>query len=207
MNVIIIILILILVASIIGNLVKTNNKNTNDGQELPKRNLLAMWCTYIGGCPKILDTHITNVSIEKDENNLYFNNLTGDILSIPLSNIKDITVQSKEQISQRVTISRLILLGVFAFGAPKKEKKITKYIVINYSNDKSEDEDIILEHKQAPIVAEKLHKAIFETSQGEPKIICQNANVNNLIKCPMCGKMISPNAEVCPNCGEPIKKK
>lgn len=27
-----------------------------------------------------------------------------------------------------------------------------------------------------------------------------------LIECPMCGKMISPNAESCPNCGEPMKK-
>ena len=27
-----------------------------------------------------------------------------------------------------------------------------------------------------------------------------------LIKCPMCGKEISPNAVYCPNCGEPMKK-
>lgn len=27
-----------------------------------------------------------------------------------------------------------------------------------------------------------------------------------LIKCPMCGKEISPNAVSCPNCGEPMKK-
>lgn len=27
-----------------------------------------------------------------------------------------------------------------------------------------------------------------------------------LVKCPMCEKMISPNAESCPNCGEPMKK-
>ena len=27
-----------------------------------------------------------------------------------------------------------------------------------------------------------------------------------LIKCPMCGKDISPNAVSCPNCGEPMKK-
>lgn len=28
-----------------------------------------------------------------------------------------------------------------------------------------------------------------------------------LIKCPICEKDISPNAEFCPNCGEPMKKK
>lgn len=28
-----------------------------------------------------------------------------------------------------------------------------------------------------------------------------------LIKCPMCEKDISPNAEFCPHCGEPMKKK
>lgn len=31
--------------------------------------------------------------------------------------------------------------------------------------------------------------------------------MGNLIECPMCGKMISPNAAMCPNCGEPMKKK
>ncbi|QXE20052.1 zinc-ribbon domain-containing protein [Clostridium sp. 001] len=30
--------------------------------------------------------------------------------------------------------------------------------------------------------------------------------MGNLIECPMCGKMISPNALFCPNCGEPMKK-
>ncbi|EET84324.1 hypothetical protein CcarbDRAFT_5228 [Clostridium carboxidivorans P7] len=30
--------------------------------------------------------------------------------------------------------------------------------------------------------------------------------MGNLIECPMCGKMISPNAAMCPNCGEPMKK-
>lgn len=31
--------------------------------------------------------------------------------------------------------------------------------------------------------------------------------MGNLIECPMCGKMISPKAAMCPNCGEPMKKK
>lgn len=30
--------------------------------------------------------------------------------------------------------------------------------------------------------------------------------MDKLIKCPMCWKEISPNADCCPNCGEPIKK-
>lgn len=31
--------------------------------------------------------------------------------------------------------------------------------------------------------------------------------MSKLIECPMCEKMISPNAEACPNCGEPMIKK
>lgn len=31
--------------------------------------------------------------------------------------------------------------------------------------------------------------------------------MSKLIECPMCEKMISPNAEACPNCGEPMVKK
>lgn len=31
--------------------------------------------------------------------------------------------------------------------------------------------------------------------------------MSKLMQCPMCEKMISPNAVACPNCGEPIASK
>lgn len=147
---------------IVGVINKVSLTNDNSNKSKDKKTLVALNCIYIGGCPKVLDSHIKSVAIEKDDNNLILYKYPKDILSIPLDNIMDVTVQSKEEISKRVTISRLIVLGVFAFGVPKKEKNVTKYIVISYLNGKGEEEDIVIEHKSAPIIAEKLHKAIPE---------------------------------------------
>ncbi|MCD2346231.1 hypothetical protein [Clostridium guangxiense] len=156
------ILMIVIVLKPKDNFNKDSNDNT-DKVNKDKVTPIAIGCTYIGGCPKILDSHIEGIVIKRNSHNLILHDVfKGDILLVPINSIKSITVQSKEQISQRVTISRLIALGVFAFGVPKKEKNITKYIVINYINDKNENEDIVIEHKNVPIVAERLHKIIPE---------------------------------------------
>lgn len=43
-----------------------------------------MGCIYIGGCPKILDEHIENIVIGKNNNNLILRKYSNDILSIQL---------------------------------------------------------------------------------------------------------------------------
>lgn len=56
-------------------------------------------------------------------------------IKIPFSAIKDISLKSEEQISKDVTLTRLFLLGIFAFGAKKKTRQITNYLVIEYESD------------------------------------------------------------------------
>lgn len=49
--------------------------------------------------------------------------------------ITNIIMQTNEQISKNVTLTRLLLVGVLAFGAKKKTKGVTNCLVISYLCD------------------------------------------------------------------------
>lgn len=56
-------------------------------------------------------------------------------------------------------------------------------------------------------VADRGNLEKFVNSDNDIEINPDNIMVNNLIKCPDCGKQISLNADTCPNCGHPFRKK
>lgn len=56
-------------------------------------------------------------------------------IKIPIECIKNVSMKTDEQISKDVTLTRLLLLGVFAFGAKKKSKQVTNYLVIDYESN------------------------------------------------------------------------
>lgn len=58
----------------------------------------------------------------------------GKNIKIPIESIRDVSLKSEEQISKDVTLTRLFLLGIFAFGAKKKTKQVTNYLVIEYES-------------------------------------------------------------------------
>lgn len=92
-----------------------------------------MALNYCGGIPELpkptlLEMIVTNNGIELI---LGFKKR----FIIPISEIQDVTMKTDEQLSKDVTLTRLLLLGVFAFGAKKKTKQITNYLVIEYMSN------------------------------------------------------------------------
>jgi hypothetical protein len=75
----------------------------------------------------------------------------------PMDNIKDVSFKTDEQISKDVTLTRLLLTGVLAFGLKKKSKNVTNYLTIEYDLDGIHS-DLIL--KGASIV--KLNSLILK---------------------------------------------
>lgn len=51
---------------------------------------------------------------------------------IPIKMIVNNEIMSHEQITQRITATRMVLLGVFALAAPQKNKNTSNYITIQY---------------------------------------------------------------------------
>lgn len=91
---------------------------------------------YIGGIPQLKKSGEIDVYAYNKELQIYSKaGLFGTTVKIPYENIIDVQLQTEEQVSKDVTLTRLLLIGVFAFGA-KKTTKTTQYcLVVEYSKD------------------------------------------------------------------------
>lgn len=87
--------------------------------------------TYCGGIPSATKTGDMVVSAHHNAIHIDLGFLKGKY-SIPFENISNLSIKTDEQISKDVTLTRLLLIGVFAFGAKKKTKTVTNYLVIDY---------------------------------------------------------------------------
>ena len=87
---------------------------------------------YCGGIPEM--TKPDSVEIVPGPKSVEIIRAWGKNIKIPIESIKDVSLKSEEQISKDVTLTRLFLLGIFAFGAKKKTKQVTNYLVIEYES-------------------------------------------------------------------------
>jgi hypothetical protein len=89
--------------------------------------------TYCGGIPGVSKTGDMIVAAYLDRIDVHLGLLKGKY-TIPFDSIKSISMKTDEQISKDVTLSRLLLIGIFAFGAKKKTKEVKNCIVIEYES-------------------------------------------------------------------------
>ena len=87
---------------------------------------------YCGGIPEM--TNPDSVEIVPGPKAVEIVRAWGKNIKIPIESIRDVSLKSEEQISKDVTLTRLFLLGIFAFGAKKKTKQVTNYLVIEYES-------------------------------------------------------------------------
>ncbi len=92
--------------------------------------------TYLGGIPQIKNS--CDVKVHAFINEVQIDakgGLFGTTIKIPYGNIYDVQLQTEEQVSKDVTLTRLLLIGVLAFGAKKKTKTVNYCLVIDYEKD------------------------------------------------------------------------
>ena len=109
---------------------------------------------YKGGHPalkkeKNCDLKITN---EKVTINCGWSDAT-----IEFKDITGLHFETSEQISRRVTVTRLIALNVFAFALKKKQKDTTKYLTIDF-NDNGIENTVVIGGKNAQVAHSKLYE-------------------------------------------------
>ena len=61
---------------------------------------------------------------------------------IPIEKIKNIILEDASTVQKRVTVTRLLSTGLFAFALKKKEKTETAYIIIEWNDGKFDHETI-----------------------------------------------------------------
>ncbi|WP_039230748.1 hypothetical protein [Clostridium haemolyticum] len=169
------ILIGMFVVSLIGNLIRIEKerKEKEDG----KHKEYILRSEYIDGTLKIFDSNISmGLTIEPD-----YVALTSEPYNIKLSydRLLDYNLKTTEEISEHITLTRVLMLGIFALGAKKKKKTVEKFIVLEFLDDDNKHQTAILKsfHNGITINAMKrLHE--FKTKYDNKT----KMNINKEIK-------------------------
>ena len=90
--------------------------------------------TYCGGIPGATKTGDMVVAAFLDRIEVHLGMFKGKY-TIPFDSITNVSMKTDEQISKDVTLARMLLIGVFAFGAKKKTKEVKNCVVIEFETD------------------------------------------------------------------------
>lgn len=84
--------------------------------------------------------------------------------TIPNSQIKDVIIEGKDEVNRRITVTRLLAVGIFAFALKKKNKDQEAYITLELTDGQ---EVILFVDNKAPMALRaKLAKVISAVKQA-----------------------------------------
>lgn len=106
--------------------------------------------TLVAGHPDVNDK-VTPTAIFCKEDKLhifcFFDNFLkapNKIAEIGKNQVSNITIEDQSTLEKRITATRLLLVGVFAFAWKKKKKNYLAYMTINWNDGKFDHETIFM---------------------------------------------------------------
>jgi hypothetical protein len=112
--------------------------------------------SYCGGIPEI--KKVADLAVTCLPDSLYIPIGLFKSVKIPYSAITNVSIKTSEQVSKDVTLGRLLLVGVLAFGVKKTSKEIINYMVIDYI-DKGIETSAVFSGKNVPRAYSELLEA------------------------------------------------
>lgn len=152
---------------------------------------------YLAGLPNVSASH-TEIDCAVLENDFVFLNAYGaEIDKIPRDSINQIIVDDKSKITQRLTVPRIMALGVFALAAPKAEKHQTFCLVIDWDDNKGVRQNTVFEFEGLSSGSQANTAANVLKRYAKPKTERLKSDER---KCPFCAEVIKREAKLCRFC-------
>lgn len=132
---------------------------------------------------------------------------------IPRDSIEEVAFDDKSQITQRLTATRMIALGVFALAAPKARKIKEWCVAVRWVDGRGLKRSTVFEYsgtkpeEDASKAANMLTQHILQRPQQTKEKMPERATTNTDSKtCPFCAETIKTAAVVCRFCNRELPK-
>jgi hypothetical protein len=189
------IIIVMPVFAIIFSILQAQEKK----QQVAKYNIVARVAVgkYLLGLPH-RNQPADNIECIVTEDELVFVDQLGNELDkIPRISVKEIIVDDKSQISQRLTVTRMLTLGIFSLATPKKKKHQEFCLVIDWTDIGNTRHNSVFE--LSGIAANTRANTAANTLKQYVKIAGATAPANK--QCVACAETIKQEAKICRYCG------
>ena len=98
--------------------------------------IYSIWeSTYIGGYDDVAGGKKAEILLFKNKLDINFVTNMSNSKSINIENINTIKIMSQELIQNEISIGKMLIFGVLAFGMRDNKTTVNNYLVVNYNED------------------------------------------------------------------------
>ena len=150
------------------------------------------------------DSHLNYehvVCVVTETNFVFMKQLGGVFGEIPRNSIINIILEDKSLVTQRLTATRLLALGVFSLAAPKKKKHKEYCVIIDWEDSNYENQNAVFEFSGLACqeIATEFSNILKKNKRTKVQMIKPDEQ-----KCPSCAEIIKKEAKVCRYCSNEL---